>query len=294
MDERSATLYQVAGGGHTDYSGNEVERLQLAVDAPAWSAVRTPTATVSQGSFYYADGRPCARHHYYGLQMNESDNRIMLIGGASWGTAPQVIDRLDAFDLSTGDYVLNGVSTRPSAVHEEAPAICRDPRNDDIYVVGKLNVAKWTRSTGVWSTPISNRTAPSLYKCPSAFDSTRNLICSFPGPYQGNSYTYNPSTNSFAARTITGAAISSSEGGAVYVRALDAFLIRASGAAGGTIYKVDAATNVASVFATTEGGSIPAILESGTVYNKFLYVPALRGCVYVPSYTGNVWFLRVH
>jgi hypothetical protein len=28
-------------------------------------------------------------------------------------------------------------------------------------------------------------------------------------------------------------------------------------------------------------------------YNKFLYVPRLGGVIYAPTYSGNVWFMRI-
>jgi hypothetical protein len=47
-----------------------------------------------------------------------------------------------------------------------------------------------------------------------------------------------------------------------------------------------------TTFATTGGASIPST-QNGP-FNKFLYVPNLRGAVYVPTYEGNAWFLRLH
>ena len=76
-----------------------------------------------------------------------------------------------------------------------------------------------------------------------------------------------------------------------YVPAIDRYLIRFD-SAGGTVYQVDAASFAVTTFTTTNGGSIPST-QNGP-YNKFLYVPRLGGAVYVPSYTGNVWFLRIH
>jgi hypothetical protein len=75
-----------------------------------------------------------------------------------------------------------------------------------------------------------------------------------------------------------------------YVEAIDRFLIRRAGA-GGAVYQVHPSTFEVTQFATTGGASIPSTLRP---YNKFLYVPRLGGSVYVPRYSGNAWFLRVH
>jgi hypothetical protein len=76
-----------------------------------------------------------------------------------------------------------------------------------------------------------------------------------------------------------------------YVLALDAYLIRGGGA-GDTVYRVNASTFEVTTLPTTGGSSIPST-QNGP-FNKFLYVPNLRGAVYVPTYEGNAWFLRLH
>jgi hypothetical protein len=99
----------------------------------------------------------------------------------------------------------------------------------------------------------------------------------------------------FAQITLTGpnAADVSGAGSAamIYVAVIDSYLIRLAGA-GGTVYQVNAANFAVTTFTTAGGASVPSTVNGP--FNKFLYVPRLRGCVYVPSYSGNAWFLRVH
>jgi hypothetical protein len=76
-----------------------------------------------------------------------------------------------------------------------------------------------------------------------------------------------------------------------YVPAFDRFLVRKAGA-GATVYMIDPENFEVTTLATTGGDSIPAT-QNGP-YNKFLYAPRLGGAVYVPSYSGNAWFLRLH
>lgn len=60
LDTRDAALYSPANGGHNDYAGNEVDRIRLLDDAPAWTEPRTstPLAQITAGGSHYADGRP--------------------------------------------------------------------------------------------------------------------------------------------------------------------------------------------------------------------------------------------
>jgi hypothetical protein len=62
------------------------------------------------------------------------------------------------------------------------------------------------------------------------------------------------------------------------------------GNAGGEVFQVDPVTYAVAPFGTTGGAAIPATMNGP--YNKFLYVPRLGGCVYVPTYRGNAWFLK--
>jgi hypothetical protein len=61
---------------------------------------------------------------------------------------------------------------------------------------------------------------------------------------------------------------------------------------GGTVYQVNPSTFEVTTVATSGGGSVP-VTQNGP-YNKFLYVPRLGGAVYVPTYSGNTWFLKIH
>lgn len=187
------------------------------------------------------------------------------------------------------------------SINTVPPATCCDPDTGDVYVIdANYYVYKWTRSTNTWSN-VEQQYPPDTFRDrPSAYDTTRDRILGF---VTGNAaYTFDPATGLFTSRTLTGAdasAISSSSTGAgmVYVPALDAYLYR-RGAAGGTVYVIDASTFAVSQFSTTGGSGIPAVAAiSGNpenVYTKWLYVPDYGGIFYYPSHAANCWFLRVH
>jgi hypothetical protein len=103
------------------------------------------------------------------------------------------------------------------------------------------------------------------------------------------------SSNAFSQVTISGANASLVTGAQqesmVYVAAMDRFLIR-QGGTGGAVQQVDPTNFAVTALVTTGGTAIPST-QNGP-YNKFLYVPRLRGAVYVPSYPGNAWFLRLY
>ena len=64
IDTRDSSVYSVANGGHHDYAGNEVNRIQLLDSAPKWTEPRasTPSTQTTESTAYYADGRHTSRH----------------------------------------------------------------------------------------------------------------------------------------------------------------------------------------------------------------------------------------
>lgn len=288
----TSKVYSVANGGDLDYSGNEVNLLDLSVDSPAWSEILAPTAAADVVSVatHYNDGRPTSRHTYYGVATNVTDDRIHLIGGVVYGG--QTGAAHDSYNIGANSYTTASTHPNVSATvrNLSAFACCRDS-SDNIIAWGNNVIERWLQSTNAWTQLRTG--APLGYGAASAWDSTRSRMFILGGT-QADSDTYAPGTDTLAAQTLTGAEAANVLGtgnGMVYVPSLDAYLLRKSGS-GGAVYKIDASTFECTDFGTTGGASIPA--TSNGPYNKFLYAPALGVVVYCPSYTGNAWALKVH
>ena len=295
VDTRNSMVYSVANGGHNDYAGNEVDRLELENDPPRWVARLAPSTQISANQPYYADGRPNSRHTYYGVTLNEFNDRIMLVSGAQYSNG-FLLGTTDSYNITANAYSAAGThSNVPSAVQLHGFAVTGNPLTGDIFAFGDFAFAKWTRSTNSWSSTGQSQGNPYGQGSMSAMDTTRGRILIIGG--RGASpdrHTYTLSSNAFAQITLSGpnaGNVSGADSAAmVYVPALDSYLVRLAGA-GGAVYMINASSFSATTFPTTNGGSIPST-QNGP-FNKFLFVPRLGGCVYVPSYTGNAWFLRV-
>lgn len=292
----------MAGGGHNDYAGNEVDELDLEADQPAWAQklAPTPSGSLTNCQPYYADGRPTSRHTYYGVTLDIVNDRIMLFGGAPWCIGGGFHSAVSSYNIGSNTY--NGAGTHPNilnqgvATSEGGAAYTLDPITGDVYKAMFSNYARWTRSTNSWSALTPAGSGPNGHETMSAMDtSARRRILYIGGASSNDRHVYTIASNTFSAITLNGpsaASIAGAQKGAlVYVEAFDRFLVRLA-AAGGTVYMVDPATFEVTTLATTGGGSIPST-QNGP-YNKFLYVPRLGGAVYVPSYSGNAWFLRLH
>ena len=298
-DPRTSKVYSVANGGHGDYSGNEVDALELERDDPRWVEVlaRTPQASYTGCSEYYADGRPTARHTYYGVTIDEFNDRIMLFGGVwSCGIGLPSLSTIDSYNIGGNSY-------SPSGTHPRLPApfnnwwinYTANPLTGDVYAITTGGPGRWNRSSNTFTASLGASGSVSIggYTM-SAFDTTRGRIYAQGGDDRSH-HIYTLSNNTWTTVTVTGANAGNvanlSQGAMIYVPALDAYLVRAL-PSGGTVYRIDASTFVATTLATTNGSGVPATMNGP--FNKFLYVPRLGGAVYVPDYGSNAWFLRLH
>jgi hypothetical protein len=218
----------------------------------------------------------------------------MLFGGAHWCSLGNFFAPISSYNITANTY-------NPAGTHPDLPSSFKgttsfalDPSTGDVYAAYGSSLGRWNRSSNTFTTLNPTGTRPnSVGEAMSAIDTTRGRILILGG--QGSTHHhYTMSSNTFASITLTGANAANVSGAGqaslVYVAAIDRYLIRLGGA-GGTVYQVDPATFDVSIFATTNGGSIPGT-QNGP-YNKFVCVPRLGGCIYVPSYAGNAWFVRV-
>jgi hypothetical protein len=295
IDTRDSSLYSVANGGHWAYAGNEVNRVRLQDDAPKWTEQRasTPAAQIIDSVSHYADGRPTSRHTYYGTMIHEGRNRAMLVGGSRFGNG-WPIDTVDGFNLGSSDW--DAARTYPnfeaSLSQVIGAAMTMHAQSGDIYAFPYFAVLKWSNATNQWSKPLPNTPFDGQYAA-SAFDSRRNRIL-LVGGGSGAKAIYDVSANTMQAASLSGPAAASVMGdgnGMVYDPQQDAYFVRKAGA-GPTVYRINAGTLYVESLATTGGASIPSAING--VWRRFLYVPALKGIVYVPAYGANVWFLRTN
>jgi hypothetical protein len=301
IDPRTSKVYSVANGGHSDYGGNEVDMLDLNRNDPQWFELlaRTPAASYIACSEYYADGRPTSRHTYYGVTFNEFDNRIMLLGGSwSCGNGTPFLQTIDSYNINSNSYSPAGTHPRlPSPFGDTfAVSYTYDPFTGDIYAVQTGQTGRWNRSSNTFTANLNP--GGDFYNggyTETAFDTKRGRIYTVGGESGGDHHYYTLATNTWTSFTLTGPNAGNVDvtvqGAMIYDEAIDRFFIRLGGA-GATVYQLHPTTFEVTIFPTTGGTSIPATANGP--YKKFLYAPNLGGVVYVPTYGGNAWFLRLH
>ena len=296
IDTRDSSIYSAANGGHSDYAGNEVNRIRLSDNAPAWTEPRASTSAsnVSVNSTHYADGRPTSRHTYYGSVFNEQRGRAMIVGGARYGDG-YMTATVDGFNLTSSDW--DTAKTYPDVPSEftnmQGAAVALDKATSNVYVFAGFSVLRWSNSANTWTRLLSSTSIYGQYAA-TAMDTRRNRILVVGGNVNDHGV-YDTATNSIQSVSFTGLSAGVMTGdtgnGMVYDPVLDAFLLRKAGA-GGVIYRINAQTFSVDVLPTSGGDQVPS--APNAVWTRFLHAPNLKGVVYFPTYGANAWFMRTN
>lgn len=318
IDTRTSKIYSVANGGHGDYFGNEVNVINLKTNAPAWTQLKAQSASCASLSAnnndYYPDGQPASVHSYYTQHFIESRNRAARFGTGAKATSGNAGLSCVSFNISSNAYDAQGTYL-PDVPHITYPyigPICKisdlrtgtEAGSEDVYLFDTNNaVYQWSNASNTWSTvSLVGTYPPSALDgyVASAYDASRNRILLLKA---NNAWYYDVANKSFTTVTLSGTAaadISAIESlGMVYEPVIDKFIVKTGyGSNPKDFYSIDPATFAVTKMAVTGNASLPAPASiSGTpqnVFGKFLYVPALSGVAYIPSYSANVWFLRTH
>lgn len=310
IDTRSNTVWSLANGGHDDYHGNEVMKINLGANSPAWVEMLPSNSaaefTIPNNAGYYSSGRPASSHTYYSQQFIEARNRAVRFGTHAASSSGNGFRNIDGYspDAAQGVNGWDAPGTYPDMPlgMQTGQPVTKNPATEDVFTFrGNISVWKWTQTTNTWSQVDSGYPPVDPVEAASAYDTTRNRI--FLLRDSTVCHTFDPATGVMTAQTMTGASVSTLQAaakaaGMIYEPTLDAYLVRLGRSSGGAVYRIDAATFAVTVLTTTGGTSIPATANiSGSpenVYGRWLYAPRLGGVFFFPQYTANAWFLRTH
>lgn len=280
----------IAGGGHADSSANAVIALDLSVNTPAYSLLRSPTASVTADVTHYGDGRPSSRHTGWEIQGISQRDRVFFFGAwALYGVAIAT-NKVDAFDMTGLDYEADGTWGTISGLQSgNAPNGLAQDRDGNVWVAccGNNNVYKWTQSTATWSTPLS--LPATFYDTCLAYDPVRHRMVYFhstAGRY------IDCAANTSTAITWGGSQAAQIDKGsqAFWCNDIGRFLYKKFSSQ--TVYSIHPETYAAEVFTTT--GSTPSITSTGydNVYGRFNWVPSLGTVFLIQTNSANFYAFR--
>lgn len=302
----TSEVFSVGQGGHDDYHGDEVNRINFAADAPAWSQLVAPLAPPAGNGDYNNAGRPSSRHGYHTAVYSAQLDRALLMPGAARSTDGFATSTIAAFNVATGTYDSAATwsgSGMPVAAGTGPCSYAIDPATGNVYAwINNAAVLRWNSGLpGSWTTLISNPSNPAANYTAAAFDTTRNQVLFLGGGLGGNMRRrYDVAGNSEATITLTGTDISTSDGlGLVYCETTDRYYACVPGNGAAQVYVItpNSGTSWACALLSTTGTAPSADTSSNSAYapfTKFQYLPALGMLVFSPRWGMNVFALRIH
>jgi len=137
----------VWGGGHADYSGNEVYAFDLAT--LTWSRLTEPSPAEYQSQDPLPDGQPVSRHSYDGLQVATHANVFVAHGGSRWqdGSGTGVTW---AFDLDAATWQNMEPEGAPSLSNCCSEASAYDPDSGAIFFHLTNRLARYDVDANRW------------------------------------------------------------------------------------------------------------------------------------------------
>jgi hypothetical protein len=288
----SDTRFFLAGGGHSDYAGNEIPYCTLSADAPTWVLSRFPStaANVGNGIQINGDGRMASRHTYWNPQFDDTDDRLMFIGGgALWGDPPPNSDRVWGWNPSTADYEASSTYPSQSGIDGTGFPCCKDGSGNVWIQNTNGGLYRWNRATKTWTSLGTKQVCNG--EAALAFDPQRSRLVRFDGSFPRE---YDLSGNESVV-SFTGAQASQATNGrgVVWCNDRNSFLLSPWGS--NTIY--EAVWNGSSyvVSTLTLGGTPPPTPESdGTnrLFGRFFYSAQLKAVFHLRSYSDNWRYFR--
>jgi hypothetical protein len=270
----------------------------------------------------YPDNLPCSRHTYYGPQILERHNRLLVTCGAIsvQGTGSEFVE---AFDLAAngnsgwdmyGTYPATLGNTQGGLGPSIVPAICKHPITEHIYVIENSQLQRLVPSRSGPNGAIGSGATREFLRggLPAgvgAFTSTcvdqqRNRLVGFTPntpstarsiDLSGAPYTVTdvvvigPAANAFSAIAVEAM-------GLLYYPRTDCFYA-IHGEANPTVYRIRASDFYVDVLPTTGGSDIEAQGGSSSagygIYSKWMVSPNLGGIVYIVGSQFDVRFLRI-
>jgi PKD repeat protein len=302
------SLWSLAAGGDGGPL-NAVISIDLAADAPKWFLNHAPSspAAYSLMSPYYLDGTPVARHTYFSTQYITSAHdragvdRVMLFSDfapygvfktGQFGGGPQV----DGFRVMAAQWDPAG-TWQSTPIYDSSPmTFAKDPVTENVYMGGGYQFAKWTASTGQWTsfTPVGTTKLLAWDDLPSIFDAKRGrfVVIHDGRPYYNvgvvRLQAINVAANTYVDIPVTGAvtALSGTGGAMVHDTDNDRYLLFWKHSDGSTdVFAINPDTAASSLIA-----NVPQV-SPNTMYGRAAYMPVLGGVAYLPSFASNVMFM---
>ncbi len=285
----------VWGGGHNDYSGNELYAFD--VNSERWIRLTDPSDPVEPEVLYYPDGRPTSRHTYSSLVFAPNVDRFFSMGtGAAYGpTGYKNGKNIDAFDFNTNTWSTN-VGTIPDTGNSLSVVAAYDPVTGYIWTNSTLNGGRLVKYDPVTRTSTAHAYKSMEYYGTAAIDSKRHIMVSI-GGYGGQRqflvWDLNNPDNPPTSPSTSGPNFleSAQAPGFDYDPVSDRFVAWDGGT---SVYLLDPDTwTWTRVDAASTNTVTPTSPEPRGTYGRFRYIPSKNAFIVVNRTSDDVYYYKL-
>jgi hypothetical protein len=283
LDATRNRLY-ILGGGHADYAGNEVYRLDL--NNLSMTRINEPSFPVRNGcevgnQSMYADGRPVARHTYSNIEWLPASDRILLYGGSRWQCG-YLADDTWLFDPAGNTWTRVTTTFQPPGTFNMG--LTRDPQTQRVYARTENQLYSFDPGAQTWTTR-SEEFSVSAYKNAVLDPVRRRYYWYVQGETTLRWYDVaNPNATDLQSQSLatTGCAAFMADGDAgwQYDAALDRLVAWTNG---DSVYVLNPDSGVCETRTFPNG---PTAIEAGT-FGRFRYIPSMNKYVVCNSVDDN-------
>jgi hypothetical protein len=294
----------VFGGGHWDYSGNEIWAFDI--NTLTWSKMYEPvpeSAYTSQyassqypGAILYPDpnaplseAQPLTRHTYDTVEFIESQGLLFTRGTFTWGDGSNGYcwgcRDTWTYDLDTNKWTYRNLAGAP--VDKGDGAAAYDPVADLMVVVSQAQTFVYDINTDQWTERFTSGNPVSSIEIVMEYDSKRRVMYLFGGEFPSSNelWEYDPAGNSWTKLNPSGQLPPTGGGYGLAYDRVNEVLVAFHGGGGTWVYHPD-------LNAWTEQnpttGNPPA---SGRVHGNLKY-DRINNVVFLVSDRGGTWAYR--
>ena len=277
------------GGGHNDYSGNELYALNL--NSLTLTRLTDPGLPVADPLVCPASlvngTQPNARHTYDGIAYIANVDRMFVYGGAISCGGGMSSDLTWTYNFATSQWEnRNPTGTKPR--QDLGLVSAYDPNTGKVFVHDTLDLYAYTFSSNSWQKLTSNNTGID-YHLAGTIDPVRKKFVMVGG---GQAWVYDISGSTFVRQALTAgggsAIVNSGYPGLAYDPNTDR-IVAWNG--GNTVYSLNLDANTWTAISNFSGG--PGAARAAGTYDRWSYSPASGVFVVVNSVDQDAFAFRL-
>ena len=281
------------GGGHGDYSGNELYVFDINATDPKWQRLTEPSMDVGgdESSGLYPDGLPRSRHTYNFVEYIPPADEFCSFGaGGTYPSSTHSLDLMQCYNFKTNRWESGVRKNVPNG--DRRGVVAYDPVSNNVWYHAAFSngLYEYNPNDDTWSSKYGQNQYLKYYLT-AAVDTARHQMVAV-----GNGQFFvwdldRPSAATIPARSGDAGIESTYAPGFQYDSSIDKFVAWNGGA---DIHILDPATWTWSRVSPADTNTVipPAMLKNGT-YGRFRYIQSKNVFILYNDHDQNVYFYKL-